>query len=181
MQLDYKIDLEDIAAFSVHHARTSKPSRRRVRFSQAFGIFSAFVLVMVWRNWSDVARVVFFIVFCLLWLIGYPVFYRWAIKRNVRKMYSESQSKGLLGEHTTIIDADGVREKSEVAESRMAWSGIERIEDDGHSVYLYIGPLQAYIIPKRAFRTRDDEETLLQLAQAHGLAGVRHTVAADSP
>ena len=181
MQLDYEIVLEDIAAFSLHHARTSRLSRRRLRFSQALGIFSTLVLVMVWPGWTGVERVVFFIVFCLLFLIAYPVYYQWAIKRNARKIYSQGANKSLIGEHTIVIDSEGVTERSAVAESKIAWSGVERIEEDGHNVYFYIGPLQAYVIPKRAFQTPDDGEAFLQLAQSYRSAYVQHALAADSP
>ncbi len=170
MQVDYQIVLEDLAAFSLHHARTSRFSRRRLRTSQAWGIFCTLVLVMVWPGWSKVERVLFVIGMGLLWLIGYPLYYKWAIKRNIRKIYSQSESKSVLGEHTIAIEPEGVAERSGVHESRIAWSGIERIEDGGQYIYLYIGPLHAYVIPKRAFKTDTDAEAFLQQAQAYRLA-----------
>jgi len=174
MQLDNQVGVEDIAAFSLHHARNSKRERRRVRITQASGILSSLVLVIVWPNWSVVERVVFFIVSCLLMLIAYPAYYKWAIKRNARSIYSGTESNGILGAHTIIVDAEAVTERSAVGESRIAWSGLERIEDDGDYIYLYIGPLQAYVIPKRAFRTADDQEAFMQLVHAYRLAGVPH-------
>lgn len=143
-----------------------------MRFTQALGVFSALLGALYWPGWSSVQRVIFFVVLSLVWLVAYPFYYQWAVKRNARKMYSESASKGLLGEHTMVIDAEGVSERSAVGESKIAWSGIERIEDDGKSIYLYIGPVQAYVIPKRAFRTREDEEAFLQTAQAYRSTGV---------
>lgn len=172
IQLAYQINIDDLAAFSQHHARTSKRWRQRKHFTQALGIFSALLVALVWPEWTGVERVGFFIVLSLVWLFAYPFYYRWAVKRNARKMYSESASKDLLGEHTMVIDAEGVSETSAVGESKIAWSGVERIEDDGNSVYFYIGPVQAYVIPKRAFRTREDEQAFVQLAQAYRSARV---------
>ena len=173
MQLDYQIVLEDIAALSLHHARTSKLSRRRMLFMQAWGIFCTLVIVMAWTRGSSVERVVFFIVLCLLWLFAYPLYYRWTIKRNVRKMYAENENKGVLGDHTIVIDPEGVTERSAVGESKTSWGGIERIQADDEHVYLYLGSLQAHVIPKRAFRSHEDAEAFVQLAQAYRLARVQ--------
>jgi len=167
MQVDFQITLEDVATLSVYHARTSKHTRRRMLFSQSLGIFSAFVLVMVWHDWTSVERVLYFIVMCLLWLIGYPIYYRWAIKRNARRIYSQSESKSVLGEHTIAIAPDGVSERSAVGESRIAWSGVERLEEDGEYIFLYIGPLVAHVIPKRAFKTTEDANAFLHQAQSY--------------
>lgn len=138
-----------------------------MRFSQALGIFSALVLVLVWPDWSSIERILFFIVMCLLWLIGYPSYYRWTIKRNARRIYSQSESKSVLGAHTIAIGPEGVSERTAVGESRIAWSGIERIEDDDEYLFLYIGPLVAHVIPKRAFKTAEDANAFLHQAQSY--------------
>jgi hypothetical protein len=170
MQVDYQIGLDDIGAFSLHHARTSKLSRRRLRSTQILGIFSLVVLVMVWPGWDNVDRIVFFIVMALFWLVGYPFYYRWAIKRNIRKIYSQTESRNVIGEHTIAIEPEYVIEKSPIGESRTAWSGIEKIQSDGQYIYVYVGPLYAFVIPKRAFKTGEDAEAFLQQAQAYRLA-----------
>ena len=175
MQIHYQLTVEDIAAFNVHHSRTSRLSRRRLRLTQLWGIFCTLVVVMIWPRWSSLERALFFLAFCSFWLLAYPVYYPWVIKRNARKIYSEKESKGVLGKHSIAIRADGVTERSAVGESRTGWEGIERIAADGQYVYLYIGPLQAHVIPKRAFQNDEEVEAFLQLAQTYRLGNTRLT------
>lgn len=127
-------------------------------------------MALIRPRWSSVERILFFVTYSLAWLIAYPIYYRWVIKRNILKIYSQNASKGILGAHTIVIDPEGVTERSAVGESRTTWSGVEKIDDDGQNIYLYTGPLVAHVIPKRAFRTPDDADAFLQSAQGYRLA-----------
>ena len=127
-------------------------------------------MALIWSGWSTVERILYFVTYSVLWLIAYPIYYRWVVKRNTLKIYSQNDSKGVLGPHTIVIDAEGVTERSAVGESRTTWNGIERIDDDSQNIYLYTGPLVAHVIPKRAFRTREDADAFLQSAQGYRLA-----------
>ena len=166
MQIDYELTVEDAAAFSVYVFRTSPRTKRRLRVMQGFGILATLILAVVWPDWSGVGRFIFTILLLLLWIFGYPQYYRWAIRRNALKTYSASKSKGVLGKHTVVIEPSGVTETSSVAESKSTWSGIERIEDDSQYVYIFTGPLQAQVIPKRAFRSNEESQTFLETAKA---------------
>jgi hypothetical protein len=175
MHIEYQLVLEDIAAFGLHVSRTSRLSKRRLRFTQASGIFSTLVLVMIWPRWSTLERVLLLSGLCLFWMWGYPSYYRWAIKRNHRKLYSGSENKGVLGNHFLAIGPEGVRERSAVGESTTAWIGIERIEDDEQYLFLYTGPLQAHLIPKRAFATSQEADAFFRLAQTYRVDNTRPT------
>jgi hypothetical protein len=131
--------------------------------------------MMIWPRWSSVERVLFFFGLSLFWVWVYPVYYRWVIKRNTRKIYSESESKGVLGNHFIAIGPEGVRERSAVGESTTAWDGIERIEDDERYLFLYTGPLQAHVVPKRAFASGPEADAFLQLARTYHLGNTRPT------
>ena len=165
MQIDYELTVEDAAAFSVYLFRTSPRTRRRLRVNQGIGVLATLILAVVWPEWSTIERLIFTILLLLLWIFGYPQYYRWAVRRNASKAYSATKSKGVLGKHTLVIEPSGVTEKSTVAESKSTWSGIERIEDDSQYVYIFTGPLQAQVIPKRAFRSNEESQTFLEAAK----------------
>ena len=166
MQIDYELTVEDAAAFSVYLFRTSPRTKRRLRVNQGIGVLATLILAVVWPEWSTIERLIFTILLLLLWIFGYPQYYRWAVRRNASKAYSATKSKGVLGKHTLVIEPSGVTEKSTVAESKSTWSGIERIEDDSQYVYIFTGPLQAQVIPKRAFRSDEESQTFLETAKA---------------
>ena len=166
MQIDYDLTVEDAAAFSVYNFRTSSRIKLRLRLSQAAGILATLVFAIVWPDWSSIERLIFAILLLLLFVFGYPQYYRWAIRRNASKTYAASRSKGVLGKHTIVIEPSGVTEKGSVSESKSAWSGVEKIEEDSQYVYIFTSPLQAHVIPKRAFRTREESQTFLETAKA---------------
>lgn len=165
MQVTYEQTLEDIAAFNLHHFRTSKRSQRRLLLSQALLIFSTSVAAMIWPGWSFIERVVFFVVFSLLSIFGYPMYYRWAIKRNAKKIYAAAQSQGILGEHTLTLGAEGFATSCSANDSRVSWSGVERIDSDEQYIYIYTSPLQAHVIPKRAFSSDEEASSFMQAAE----------------
>lgn len=177
MHIEYQLGLEDIVAFGLYHHRTSRLSKRRLRITQASGVLSTFVLVMIWPRWSSLERVLFLSGFSLFWVWAYPFYYQWAIKRNHRKIYLDSENKGGIGNHFIAIGPEGVRERSPVGESTTAWMGIERIEENEHYLFLYTGPLQAHVIPKRAFASGQEADAFFQLAQTYRLGNTHPTSA----
>lgn len=166
MQVRYEQTLDDIAAFNLHHFRTSKRSQRRLLLSQVTLIFSTCVVVMIWPGWSLTERVVFFVAFSFLSIVGYPMYYRRAIKRNAKKIYAAAQSQGILGEHTLTLATEGFATSCSANESRISWSGVERIDSDEQYIYIYTSPLQAHVIPKRAFSSAAEAVTFLQTAES---------------
>jgi len=165
MQIDYEITVEDAAAFSVYNFRTSPRIKGRLRRTQVVGILATLVLAIWWPGSSDIVRLIFTILSLILWIFGCPLYYRWAIRRNALKAYSATKSKGVLGKHTITIDPSGVTEKGSVSESKNTWSGVEKIEDDTQYIYIFTGPLQAQVIPKRAFRSNEESQTFLEAAK----------------
>jgi hypothetical protein len=166
MQIDYELTVEDASAFSVYNFRTSPRTKRRLRVSQGLGILATLIFAGTWPEWSVVDRLIFTILLLLLFVFGYPQYYRWAIRRNAAKAYSGTRSKGVLGKHTVVIEPGGVTEKASVSESKSTWSGVEKIEDDNQYIYIFTSPLQAHVIPKRAFGSREESQTFLQTAKA---------------
>jgi hypothetical protein len=120
---------------------------------------------MVWPGWSFTERFVFFVTLSSLSIFGYPFYYRWAIKRNAKKIYAAAKSQGILGEHTLTLAAEGFTTACSANESKINWSGVERIDSDEQYIYIYTSPLQAHVIPKRAFSSDEEAMTFLQTAE----------------
>ena len=85
-------------------------------------------------------------------------------------MYSNRENSGVIGRHFLAIGPEGVTEKSAVGESTTAWIGIEKIEADEKYLFIYTGPLQAHIIPTRAFASEQEADQFFQLAQKYRLS-----------
>jgi hypothetical protein len=108
-------------------------------------------------------------------IFGFPAYYRSSVKRNARRLYSGEGNKGALGNHIISIDEAGITEISDVGDSRTAWGGVERVEEDEGYIFLYTGSIQAHVIPKQAFLSAGEAADFLQLAKAYRLAAALET------
>ena len=89
------------------------------------------------------------------------------MRRVIRKLVAEERpGRGQLGRHTLILGEDGLVERTTVGESRTAWAGVDRVEQDRDYVFIYTSPAAAHLIPKRAFRSVEDAERFYQLSRA---------------
>jgi hypothetical protein len=167
MQIHYQLTLEDVLAFNWYHIRNSKRLRRGYYFNQACVILGALVATMFWSKGSFSLRLLVFLIAAAVGMVLYHLYYEWWIRHSSKKLYAEGQNKGVLGNHILAIDSEGVLEISDVGESRTMWSGIEKIEENDQYVFIYVGALQAHIIPKRAFMSENEAARFSQLAQTH--------------
>ncbi len=148
--------IEDMIAFNVYHFATS-PTLRRTKFWHTWGfimVFSALGGLLSIINRS-LGPLIFGVVWSSLFALLAVFWYRRAIPRQVRKLYSEGKNKGVLGPHTLRIDEDGLHETSEVSEGKTLWSGIERIGEDDDYLFVYVQAMMAHVIPKHRIDAGD--------------------------
>lgn len=67
------------------------------------------------------------------------------------------RNEGIIGEHTIVISEEGLREITKVNNSLYLWCGIAKIKQDNSYIYIYIEEFMAHIIPKKSFRSEEDE------------------------
>ncbi|MGH1403035.1 MAG: YcxB family protein [Alphaproteobacteria bacterium] len=70
-----------------------------------------------------------------------------------------------LRSKTISIDEKGINEKTDISVSFFDWNGILHIENHNDMILLYIDSLQAYLIPKNIFETKEEEETFINNAE----------------
>lgn len=106
-------------------------------------------------------------------LVGIPIVFlfqwcleRWGIRHVIRSLIrDERPGRGRLGRHRVVLGEDGVIESTVVNQSRTAWPGVDRVEQSPDYIFIYIAPVTAYVIPKRAFRDPQEAEAFFRLAR----------------
>ena len=83
----------------------------------------------------------------VLWF-AWPALWTWVTKRNVLR-HAKSGVLGTPGPCRIWLDEAGVHEATPTGTSSVAWAGIDRVEENDRHVYVFVAPVQAYIIPKR--------------------------------
>lgn len=162
-EFSYELTEQQFVDFNLYHAKHSKAVQRSLTVQRllipAIYLAMPFVMAPIF-DWSVVSLLIPFVIFAALWIVFFPAYFYWNIKRASRKMVNEGRNQGLLGHHQLFLDAEGVREVTTNGEAHVRWSGIEKYGEDERNVYLYNGAMSALIVPKHAV---PDMDLLLRL------------------
>ena len=85
------------------------------------------------------------------------VFFFWAILwRQLSRRGIEFPDGFCLGHHTYVFEPGGIRRTSTHIDMFTRWSGVRRIHETSHHVFLMIDRTHGFIFPKRCFPSEDD-------------------------
>jgi hypothetical protein len=91
-------------------------------------------LFLIWHFW-----------FGRTWYrVGYPT-------RVARNLLTKRYARTMLGKQTVEITDRGVQHTASSGHSDTKWHAIEKIEATGDGAYIYVGPSQAIVIPRKSF------------------------------
>jgi len=78
----------------------------------------------------------------------YPRYHKRKYRKEIKKLYSEGENKGIYGEHEYTIEEDGLLENTAVNQTKQSWNSIEKIVQHGENTYVFINSIQVHIFPK---------------------------------
>ena len=168
MEVEYELTRDDLFAFQWRAAYTSPAARRRRRKVYGYWFLALFLFAIVpaiGPGGFALSRVSFSFL-----LVTFPVIsaLQWSLERRLLRkailqlLDQEKPERGQLGRHSLALSETGVREWTAVGESRTAWAGVDRVEEDPRYIYLYTSPVAAHLIPRRAFRDADQAQAFYQ-------------------
>ena len=73
---------------------------------------------------------------------------------RIKKMPSDKGS--LLGAKKILIDDEGFIQESDNSKTLQKWNGVNRIETNKKSIFIFIDNFVAYVIPKRYFKNENE-------------------------
>ena len=169
-RVDFDLEPEDLLAFINYHYVTS-PTVRRQRFLLAalgFGILAALPVMvllgsqrppieMIKTSWPLVLAPFGF-------LVCFPLFYRWGLKRTGRRLLSTGDKQGYYGPRNLSLEDYGVRETTVRGDTIRAWPSVRRIITVNDYALLYTSATEAFVVPKRAFEDALDFDAFVTRA-----------------
>ena len=172
MEIEYELTKDDLYAFQWRSAFTSSRARRQGWKPYAF-LFVFLLLVGLLQSYGPDGFNFSLLNFAVL-LIAFPIVAlttwlttRITVRRFINKTLKEEKpERGQLGKHKVVLSETGVVESTAVNESSRTWAGIDRIEQNQDYIFIYVAPLQAIIIPKRAFKDATAAEAFLEFSKA---------------
>jgi YcxB-like protein len=161
MELEYRFEESDLLAFLDHHMQYSEAARdirRRQTYGYAF-LFAVFGLVF-WF-FGEAALAIAFLVLGPVWIAWWPTRSRQIYRKQALAMYREGQNPLFEGAHVLRLDDTGLVATTPKAEARFALTGIQRIVETPDYIFVYLGAMQAFIVPRRRV-SRGDVDIFVQ-------------------
>lgn len=173
MLITFSLTIDDMVAFQRYVAHTS-PLARRSFWTTLVMIPLLLVFVsLAFSSSGSGGSTMWLITLSLsaLWLVFFPILYRRGLDQNMRRTVEQVGGKGMLGLHTVEISEQDILEITEVSKSRRLWKGIERVVENDTHMFIFLKPVVAHVIPKRAFETPQHAQTFFNLARTYHQQG----------
>jgi hypothetical protein len=149
--LEYVNRMEDLAALTDHHMRTSRASRRALR-NGALWIGLGALVVTLFISLTAGKSLAHAVVIGVFAGAGAAVGWRLTVVRSTlaqtRRLYNDGRNKGILGRHRLSLTDSALREESEAGSSETRFDAIEGIAETPSHVFVYVDALHAHVIPR---------------------------------
>ena len=161
MELEYRLEEGDVLAFldyHMQHSEAARDVRRRQTYGYAF-LFAVFGLVF-WF-FGEAALAIAFLVLGPVWIAWWPARSRQIYRKQALAMYREGQNPMFEGSHVLRLADAGLVAITPNAEAKIALTSVQRIVDTPESLFVYVGAMQAFIVPRRRV-SRGDVDIFVQ-------------------
>ena len=150
-ELVYELVSDDFVAFNLHYFGSTDAGRglrrsQRLMLSVLTPLLVFGVIGLIFKDFVGGA-VMAVITGVIMWFLA-PALTAREIKRNLAHMNRDA-GLGVTGPHRLVADDTGLRETSAEREVATSWSAVDRIDETADHAYIFIGPVQAFVIPKR--------------------------------
>jgi len=173
MELEYRVEEGDLLAFLDHHMQHSDAART-IRRRQTYGYAVLFaVFGLVFWFFGETALAGAFLVLGPVWVAWWPVRARQIYRKQALAMYREGPNPLFEGPHVLTLDDAGLVATTPRAEARFALTNVQRVVETPDYLFVYLGAMQAFIVPRRRVSKGDVTAFAAQLQR---LAGAKPSV-----
>ena len=157
----YNLVEADYFEFNRHHTMGNKSAHKVVSAMRVFiAAFMGFIVLLNVISGGGMSSLIFPLTLGFIVIFGFDhlvlLLIRWQI-RSIKK-----QGKIPFGKDVNIrFDEESYTEINEVSETKINYTSMERVVKGHHAIYLYIGAVQATIIPFAAFETEEHMDDFL--------------------
>ena len=173
MTVEYQLGIDDVLALHASHTRLAiRANLKRIALTVllALGVSIPILIQTLDSQFIEV---------WVLIALGVPVwifiFVRALKKRQetLRKSIEQGRNRQLHGTRRLTISESGVVEETPFTMSRSAWQVIERVVATRDHVYIWVGNLTVYTIPKGAFSSEEHRRKFLDTVKTFHSAVAR--------
>jgi len=148
--LEFELTADDLVAYNLHGFQTNPAMKRQgeiYRVGSSLLVFVALALLAAMVGLVMEGVVIGAVIALILWLL-WPEIWLWMARRSAMHL-AKSGGLGVPGPCRLWFDEVGVHDATPTGTSSVGWHGIDRIEQDDDHAFIFVGPDEAYVIPKR--------------------------------
>lgn len=159
IEIQYEVRERDLIAFNLYLLRRAEPLQKALRRHQVVvpGIIMAIALFN-WFYMQNSLAALFTFGIGLAWGLLSPVYMRWTITRQLRRLYTEEQKVAALGPQKLRVAPDALVELRAGGETRIPWKEILRLETSKKYLFLFLDLDTALIVPRETVTAGDLHE-----------------------
>ena len=162
--LSYQLTEDDYFEFSYFTAwKASWNKKKRIIYFAKVSFF-AFLgsTVLLYSLKKDFPKnlIVTIFVFLVLYISLLSLLIKDNYRRLARKIYNDPKNSNLFSVAELSFDENGIRAKDNFSDNQHSWSAITKISETPKHHFLYLSEITALIIPKRVFKSKEDEDKL---------------------
>ena len=148
-EIEYEVREQDLIAFNEHQLQSSESLQKTMRRHQA--VMPGFIVVIamfLFFYFKDIPSAMYVGLIALGWGLGVPLYLKWSLRQQIKKMYSAEEKACILGRNTLRIERDQLVEINARGESRIAWADVLRVESTKKYAFVFVSTDAALIIPR---------------------------------
>jgi hypothetical protein len=169
--LEFERTIEDLIDFNMFHMAHSPSIKRqywntRIWTTILVTLLLLSVIFLLTHSLSTFDYVYSFLGSALIFW-GYPYGYKREMIHRLYKLLGEGENESVLGSCTITLSPDGIYTKTEKSEGKINWSAVIKTVQSEKHIFLYIGSVNAFVIPKAAFANNKTKQEFLDYVSAN--------------
>jgi len=168
VEVNVKIDVNDVIAADDHLMRNLPALRRRVQLSRFIIPFPLAMFGIVMSTTRELYLEGCFLTgFAVILLFFAPALMKWGRHRQIRSMFRSGSNRGVFGEQKIVINKTEIARYNQYGHSAYYWPAVERIEVGGKHVFIFVSAVQAIVVPKRDFSSEHEFDLFVENARMY--------------
>lgn len=165
MEIEFELEEIDYINFNIDHARQSSSLKKSLIIQRLLGPFIFSIAAVIVTRFSPIPLwywMTLFSIASIIWLIFYPNFFNWELRRKIVKLLQEGNNEILFRKRKIIVTDKGIIEKNIASETCTTWNEINSVDETNDYIYIYNSSISAYIIPKKIFKNKNTLKLFLE-------------------
>ena len=163
MYIKYTNAIEDYTNFQLYHCKNSPSVKRSHFIARIISSLVFIILALVGYLQEDMVLVFVGLILAVIVYFYIPYSIRKKIEKLSKKMFKEGKNKDFLCEHIFEIGNDSLTQKTELREISTQFSCVERICLTDEYAFIYIGAVEAHVVPIKRVTEGDVNEFIKEL------------------